>query len=666
MQTTPFHLPTPPAFGYLLHSSDKGGGRPSECQARWRTKIAGGFPCVAAPRAQLRAALILLGALLFGIPPAHAQVTYRIVAQTGQPAPGTEPGVTFSPLAFFNKVAGPVISANGKVAFVGVVTGPGIVGDNATAIWAGTPGSLQLLARGGGPAPDPTNANLTFIDFGQLGTPQVLRTPLVINDAAEVAFRWIVTGPGVTAANRTAIWAGSSGALKQILRDGSPAVGFPDGVTILGFPSLAPSFNPSGIIALQAVLKGTGIGPTNNAAIWVGAPGSLQLALQSGSPATAAGAGRYFRGFGVPRVNDAGQMVFDGFLVGRSVNEPTIWVGRPGSFQLLAQTDSAAPGTPEGVTFLDFGPRHSLNAAGKVAFLGRLVGGDVTPVNNQGIWVGSPGAIQLVARTGTPAPGTEEGVVFADFGLLLRTPVPLLDGAGQVGFRATLSGPGVDDSNDEGFWSGTPGSVKLIARKGMVAPGTQKLFASLDSDLSMNSMGQVAFLASLRTIESPSPFGPFLWGGSPGSLEPLFAEDQAVDLGNGKSGILRSQFAFPFNGTAAGGEASIISDSGEVVFVGSISNPNTGVIDEAIMIASLSSSASASLRIDSIERAGDDIRLTFKSIAGKSYKMEARQDVTGDTWVALPASIQGNGQTIVSTHKDAAKSVQQFYRIREE
>ena len=50
-----------------------------------------------------------------------------------------------------NAFSRPEISNDGQVAFAGFVSGPGVTSANNTAIWAGLPGQMALVARAGDP-----------------------------------------------------------------------------------------------------------------------------------------------------------------------------------------------------------------------------------------------------------------------------------------------------------------------------------------------------------------------------------------------------------------------------------------------------------------------------------------------------------------------------------
>ncbi len=115
-------------------------------------------------------------------------------------------------------------------------------------------------------------------------------------------------------------------------------------------------------------------------------------------------------------------------------------------------------------------------------------------------------SLALVSRSGSPAPGTAEGVTFSSI-----FPGPVTNGAGQVAFTAWLTGEGVDSSNNFGVWAEDPnGLLTLVIREGdqiEVAPGdvrtvlrvfmtTGETFISGGEDgrlMNFNDAGQLAF-----------------------------------------------------------------------------------------------------------------------------------------------------------------------------
>jgi hypothetical protein len=102
----------------------------------------------------------------------------NLAARTGNQATGLAPGVNFSSFAAINAGSWTLVNLNnqGQVAFGAYVVGPGIDLNRSHGIWAGTPGSLQLVAMENQPAP---NGIGTYI---RMGDP-------VINNVGRVAFR---------------------------------------------------------------------------------------------------------------------------------------------------------------------------------------------------------------------------------------------------------------------------------------------------------------------------------------------------------------------------------------------------------------------------------------------------------------------------------------------
>ena len=119
------------------------------------------------------------------------------------------------------------------------------------------------------------------------------------------------------------------------------------------------------------------------------------------------------------------------------------------------------PGTPEGVDYNGFG-RPAINGAGRIAFRGIMTGAGVGSQNNQALWHGTPGALTLLARTADVAPGaTPSGAMFSAFS------DPVINEAGRVVFKATLTGVGVGSDNNDGIWAAdSAGNVSKVLQEG--------------------------------------------------------------------------------------------------------------------------------------------------------------------------------------------------------
>ncbi|MEM6853104.1 MAG: choice-of-anchor tandem repeat NxxGxxAF-containing protein [Planctomycetota bacterium] len=111
-----------------------------------------------------------------------------------------------------------------------------------------------------------------------------------------------------------------------------------------------------------------------------------------------------------------------------------------------------------------------------------------------------PFAYDQIALTGQQAPGAEDGVVYAELG------AATLNRAGDVAFRATLTGPADADPRLAVFGppSGNGSGLTLLAREGDPVPGAAdgSVFGRFQSELNnpvlLDSFGQVAFYSRLR------------------------------------------------------------------------------------------------------------------------------------------------------------------------
>jgi len=178
--------------------------------------------------------------------------------------------------------------------------------------------------------------------------------------------------------------------------------------------------------------------------------------LATGDPVSGEAPGITYATFGVPAINNPGQLAFRATLATGSARVPAVLVGAPP--EVLVRAGDAAPGLTGGAfaTFRD----PALNAAGRVAFLATAtVGG----ASSFGLWSdANGGTLALVARRGGNAPGVL-GATFGNF-----TSVALPDGLNGPVFIANLAAStSVTATNNLGLWATiTDGTVQLLLRKG--------------------------------------------------------------------------------------------------------------------------------------------------------------------------------------------------------
>jgi hypothetical protein len=236
---------------------------------------------------------------------------------------------------------------------------------------------------------------------------------------------------------------------------------------------------------------------------------------------------------------------------------------------IVAINGQTAPGT-SGATFSAFSTPCVINNQSQVAFKARLnwVNGSIDPSNDDGIWTGTPGQLQLVAREKDPVPGTEPGTTVASFSTLR------LANDGFIAFAATLQGPSIGDTNDTCFMAGYPGAITLVAREGAQMPGgaAGEAYASLGSLAAYpyvcGRAGEVLWRGNVSNAATNSGTSA-IWGGAPGAIKLLAREDAPVP---GWPGVqfgalwttdprLNPLGKFAFNTTLSGSGISLANNS---------------------------------------------------------------------------------------------------------
>jgi hypothetical protein len=187
----------------------------------------------------------------------------RTVALSSDPAPGTQLGVLLGKVDY----APPVINAGGAVGFEAVLSGVGVGAANDKALYYGTRGSFQLIAREGGAAPGLADTALYSDGF----------VDLHVTDAGNVSF----ANDTVDSGGQRTLFAGPATALVPVLRTNQPAPGG-------GFYGLYDdhSFSDSNQLIFRSEYSASNPPMTT----YVGTPGAIQVLWRHGGPAPAVGA----------------------------------------------------------------------------------------------------------------------------------------------------------------------------------------------------------------------------------------------------------------------------------------------------------------------------------------------------------------------------------------
>ena len=435
----------------------------------------------------------IIVALVVGCPSVAtaAEGILRTVALSGQAAAGA-PGN-----AAYDSFGVPVVNATGQVAFGAILQLSGdVTSQNDVGVWSEGSGVLSLVAREGGQAPGaPIGTN--FASLGLVG----------LNAAAQTAFSGALRGDAVNIDNDTGIWSELSGTLQQVAREGSAAPGMPAGTNFGGFEQRRLADESLAIAAYIQHVNGSIPTADNDTGIWRSDGNTLSLFVRESDQAPGMPPGALFSD--LHNVNlglsGSGRIAFVGALrLGAggvtAGNNSGIWSESGGTLTAAVREGDQAPGMPPGSVFSEFQPvLRGLDAAGQVTFLATTQGGGVALGSNTGLWSQRDGALELVARASSQAPGLPAGALFGSFSFVRAVSV-----TGRTAFLPSLKpgAGGVDSTNEFGIWVETGGAVELIARKGSQAPGAPSgatfLFGGRTSTtMVLNAEGKLAFLTPL-------------------------------------------------------------------------------------------------------------------------------------------------------------------------
>lgn len=422
----------------------------------------------------------------------------QLIAREGDIAPGADDGTVISSLG------SPQINNLGFLSFVSTITSPGDASAR-TALYAGYPGNIKLIASNGDTLPG--------LPVGQFVVAGRCHVPA---GADTLACLFLIEGDGASVFD-WGVWIGDPDDLGLYLRKGDNAPLFP-GYTFGGtyFTTFIQS-NSSGEIALTTGIS-NGIDGRNQ--IYVGQPDSLSVLVESRQPAPGTPDGVEFQSFGQPNINENGDVLFgaklfddEGVIISRG-SQMGLWGSNDGIVDLVVRSDEALPGLSVEETInigWIFHPVGRLNNIGQVTYglddavsnedpprVGsRIIGPTVDQQNNEAIWHGLPGEMQLVVREGDQALGFPEGQLYGDRSY--NHGRARSNDLGQLIFRVKITG------NNSGLYLYDESGLKLLAKNNDVFETYDNEFLRFNgapTDLALNNNGNVAFTVNYRPVGS--------------------------------------------------------------------------------------------------------------------------------------------------------------------
>jgi hypothetical protein len=499
--------------------------------------------------------LIMAGA---GGTPARGQVSYTLVAQSGQVAPGST--------RQWGRVGNPVIAPDGRVAFDADFR-PGFPVNFDGGIWAGTPGNLSLVTQTGDAAPGLGNVTL------DPGGPN-------LNGQGQILYAAGLSGEGVTAANDSAVFlSNGSGPGTLVFREGAQVPGAPAGTII------APNHDffsrwlaPSGTVAFTAPLQ-TPSG--NRTALFSGRPGQMQLLAREGDPVPGLPGEVFHVSLGGAVTAGGDNVLFHAVL--RTTTAPetfrhSLWYGTPGAITPIALVGQPAPvGDPQVTYAANIFQIHG-NSAGEVAFLSQLARGGTADFQTIHLFAGTPGNLSRRVSEGDPTPGVP-GMVFNDIDDLT------LNRRGDISFFARIQQPGNPSggiSHDSLWQLPKAGDLRLIVRENQPAPGVSDgaTFGDVvDSAHFTNGVGQLALATTLRGPAVNDTNDVALFATTPAGELVMVAREGSPLPGQPGGKVVSSLFWTRFRHETGGEEGlpATFNDAGQLAFELTFADGSTAV-----------------------------------------------------------------------------------------
>jgi hypothetical protein len=453
---------------------------------------------------------------------AKSQPVLTAIAVSGDPAPGTEPGISYQ------SVGGPTTNELNDVVYRATLS------DFSEAIYFSAGPTPQLIARGGQQAPGlPTGVEY----WNYLGV-------ALLNDNRQIVIRNILQGrdAGVLSHNNEALFAGTMGDLHPIVREGDPALSAEG--ALYGEFSSPTAFNDAGEFTFNVSLTGPGVDSTNNRALYLGSPDSLQLVARTGSPAPGAGEGVVFDEINGAYLNDSGELVFQGRLAGDGVtfaNDDVLYGGFADDLQIIARAGDPAPDVPDGIEWSDFSTGSSplvVTDDGVLSFVANLQG-CANALDCRAIYTGPRGALEVAARGGDPIPGIPGYEYF-----IARAAIGAND-SGDLLFGAAIR---EGSTTQEAQFVRTPEGLQRLISNGDQAPGLPEgVQLQLVRAGEFNDAGQMAFYADLigPDITNSNNQAVYFYDPATEQFTLLLQKGMEFDVGGGDLRILQTARLMP-------------------------------------------------------------------------------------------------------------------------
>jgi hypothetical protein len=277
--------------------------------------------------------------------------------------------------------------ADGTLMYSGRLSGPGVGGNNNSAIWVVSLSGVTYFHRMGDPAGGFPDQHYLYGAGGYS-----------INAAGQVAFDgWVRYNPSLWT-YYDIIWRGMVGSVSPVWQSSTQPPGFPMGYLFQSGGNSqqplgcfgTPVLGSAGDVAFYGAITGPGVTELNKSCLFH----ETELIARTGT-AGPLGSFTSFYAYDLA-LSSTGGVAFRA-QTGAPLSGLGIYAKVGPTLEFVAHEGVQAPDLPVGVTFTWL-EAPAINALGQVVFKGTVAGPGITAANDTGIWGGRPGQIRLLAR----------------------------------------------------------------------------------------------------------------------------------------------------------------------------------------------------------------------------------------------------------------------------
>jgi hypothetical protein len=343
--------------------------------------------------------------------------------------------------------------------------------------------SLRLAALQGAAAPGIADALIGALISGSSNE------TILYNDLGQTFFFTTLTGTGVDAGSNESIWFETGTGPILMAREGTPAPGHAKVQDYVngGFGTFGNMvLSPSGTLAFTAEIqvlecpKFDTCPPDPEVAfvrtgLFSNHSGGVNLILHENGPAPGLAGDEVIDSITLVRMNMSDQIAFRGTIrsTSGSILGIGIWISDSSGNPSLVFRTNPSEGPQFG--FVSSDTWLLTDTAYVVAVSEDLIPSPLS--SEKAIFIIGSSGLSRLASQGQQAPELAADVIFEDFEQVVANT------HGQIAFRARVSGPGIDSSNNKGIWvRDADFTIKLVEQTGSmveVLPGVMRTVSTL-------------------------------------------------------------------------------------------------------------------------------------------------------------------------------------------